>query len=49
MMLILMRHAEATSEFGIDDHSRNLSGTGQRAALDLAVGSQHKISLQHSL
>ena len=35
MMIILMRHAEAMSEFGIDDHSRNLSETGQRAALDL--------------
>jgi phosphohistidine phosphatase len=35
MMLILMRHAEATSEFGIDDHTRDLSGIGQRAALDL--------------
>ena len=35
MMLILMRHAEATSEFGIDDHTRNLSETGQKAALDL--------------
>ena len=30
-----MRHAEATSEFGIDDHTRDLSGIGQRAALDL--------------
>ena len=35
MMLILMRHAEAISEFGIDDHTRDLSGIGQRAALDL--------------
>ena len=35
MMLILMRHAEAKSEFGIDDHTRDLSRIGQRAALDL--------------
>ena len=35
MILILMRHAEATSEFGIDDHTRDLSRIGQRAALDL--------------